>query len=182
MTIWLNHIFVAISTFFFFSFAASFTKFFLEIFPHLNTETRDFPSRFSLEIFPRDFPSRFPSRFSLEISLEIFPRDFPSRFSLEISLEIFPRAQFAGFFGYPPEKLSSLAKQGCLTYTFSVKVNMQSQLWLLYTKRPRSPQNPSYQLTITPKSLWKLSLPYLKMCITLQFRYISPGFVSFRFA
>ena len=161
MTIWLNHIFVAISTFFFFSFAASFTKFFLEIFPHLNTETRDFPSRFSLEIFPRDFPSRF---------------------SLEISLEIFPRAQFAGFFGYPTEKLSSLAKQGCLTYTFSVKVNMQSQLWLLYTKRPRSPQNPSYQLTITPKSLWKLSLPYLKMCIILQFRYISPGFVSFRFA
>ena len=165
MTIWLNHIFVAISTFFFFSFAASFTKFFLEIFPHLNTETRDFPSRFSLEIFPRDFP-----------------RDFPSRFSLEISLEIFPRAQFAGFFGYPPEKLSSLAKQGCLTYKFSVKVNMHSQLWLLYTKRPRSPQNPSYQLTITPKSLWKLSLPYLKMCIILQFRYISPGLVWFRFA
>ena len=150
MTIWLNHIFVAISTFFFFSFAASFTKFFLEIFPHLNTETRDFPSRFSLEIFPQDFPSifsleifprDFPSRFSLEISprdfprdfpsrfsLEIFPRDFPSRFPLEISLEIFPRAQFAGFFGYPPEKLSIPAKQGCLTYTFSVKVNMHSQL------------------------------------------------------
>ena len=101
MTIWIIIVVISIS---FFSFAVSFTIFFLEIFPHQNAETQDFNSRFQLKISPQDFPSRFPleifirdfhSRFSLEIfpldfpsrfSLEIFPRDFPSRFSLEHNL------------------------------------------------------------------------------------------------
>ena len=75
MTIWIIIVVISIS---FFSFAVSFTIFFLEIFPHQNAETQDFNSRFPLKISPRDFPSRF--------SLEIFIRDFPSRFSLEHNL------------------------------------------------------------------------------------------------
>ena len=42
-------------------------------------------------------------------------------------------------------------------------------------------KNPSYQLTITPKPFWRLSLPYQKIHLGNSFSFVISRLVSFRF-